>query len=309
MTVPHTRVWGIGLAFVTACISGVAIFVNGYAVKHMPGPGPYTAAKNLVAALCIGAVLVVATARHSSEGWTPPRTRRERLALLVVGVFGGGVAFLLFFEGLSRASSTSAAFIQKTLVVWVAILAVAFLRERLGWPHLVAVATLVAGQALLIGDLRSIGFSSAEWMIFAATLLWAVEVVVAKRLLASLSPLTVGLARMSIGVVVLLGWLAVTGDLTTLVHLTGSQWGWVLLTGVILTGYVVTWFSALARAPAVDVTAVLVFGAIVTAALDGAFRGVPIRGDLVGLVLIGVGTAAVAVWAPRREPGTAVVAT
>jgi len=52
---------------------------------------------------------------------------------------------------------------------------------------------------------------AAEAMILAATLLWAVEVVVAKRLLADLPPLTVGLGRMGLGVVVLLGWLAATG--------------------------------------------------------------------------------------------------
>ena len=56
--------------------------------------------------------------------------RAQWLGLLGVGVIGGSVPFVLFFEGLARAEATQAAFIQKTLVVWVALLAVPLLRER-----------------------------------------------------------------------------------------------------------------------------------------------------------------------------------
>ena len=90
---------------------------------------------------------------------------------------------MLFFEGLARSSSTDAAFVQKTLVVWVAILAVAILGERLSWPHVLAIGTIVVGQALVAGDLRSLHPEAGELMILAATLLWSVEIVVAKRLL------------------------------------------------------------------------------------------------------------------------------
>ena len=54
-------------------------------------------------------------------------------------MIGGSVPFVLFFEGLARAEATQAAFIQKTLVVWVALLAVPLLRERFGVPHALAI--------------------------------------------------------------------------------------------------------------------------------------------------------------------------
>lgn len=306
--IPHTRAWGIGLAGATAVISGFAVFINGYAVKQFDNSSAYTTAKNLVAAACLGALLAAATARRSEDGWTPPRTSVQKLGLLTVGVIGGGLPFLLFFEGLSRATSTDAAFIHKTLVVWVGVLAVLFLRERLGWPHVAAIGAIVAGQALLAKDLSSLRLQSGELMILAATLLWSVEILVAKRLLSSLSPLTVGVSRMGIGVVVLVAWLAVTGQLGAIAGYRGSQWGWVLATGVILTAYVATWYSALARAQAVDVTAVLVFGAVITAALDAAVRGVSVRADLAGLAAIAAGTIVIVVVAVRshessnREP-------
>jgi drug/metabolite transporter (DMT)-like permease len=131
--------------------------------------------------------------------------------------------------------------------------------------------------------------------------------VIAKRLLGSLSALTVGVSRMALGAVVLAGWLAVTGQLGDLLAYSASQWAWVLLTGLLLTGYVATWYAALARAQAVDVTAVLVFGAVVTAALAGLLDGVPLRPDLPGLVLVAAGVAVVALR-PRARPARPVPA-
>jgi drug/metabolite transporter (DMT)-like permease len=298
---PHTRAYGVGLAFVTSLISGVAVYTNGHAVRRFDGSAGFTTAKNIVAAAALGVLLAVVTGRHSRGGWTPPRTRGTRLGLVAVGVVGGSVPFLLFFEGLSRAASTDAAFIHKTLVVWVAVLAVLVLRERLGWPHLAAMAALVAGQALLTDDLAGLGLGSGEALVLAATLMWSVEVVIAKRLLGSLSALTVGVSRMALGAVVLVGWLAVTGQLGDLLAYSASQWAWVLLTGLLLTGYVATWYAALARAQAVDVTAVLVFGSVVTAALAGLLDGVALRPDLPGLVLVAAGVAVVALR-PRARP-------
>jgi drug/metabolite transporter (DMT)-like permease len=208
------------------------------------------------------------------------------------------VPFVLFFEGLSRAQATQAAFIQKTLVVWVAILAVTLLHERLGWPHFAAIALLVAGQAWLVGDAGTVVFRSGEAMIFAATLLWAVEIIVAKKVLMDLDSRLVGAARMALGTVVLLGWVVVSGRADELVSLSGDQWSWVLLTGLILAGYVATWFAALARAQAVDVTAALVFGAVITALLSRWADGVTF--DLGAVVLITAGAILIALPARRR---------
>ena len=80
-----------------------------------------------------------------------PAKRGHWLALLAVAVIGGSVPFVLFFEGLARAEATQAAFIQKTLVVWVALLAVPLLKERFRAPHALAIVLLLVGQAWLAG--------------------------------------------------------------------------------------------------------------------------------------------------------------
>jgi drug/metabolite transporter (DMT)-like permease len=297
MTAPMTRTrrTGILLALGTAAISGVSVFVNADGVRAFGDATAYTTAKNVVSALVL--LAVVGLGSPAGARLTRPRTRGQWAGLLGVGVVGGSVPFVLFFEGLARADSAQAAFLHKTLLVWVAALAVVFLGERLSVVHVLAIALLVVGQVGLLGGLG--GFGTAELMILAATLLWAVEVVVARWLLAGVSSWTVGVARMGLGSVVLVAWVAVRGDLGLLTGMTATQARWVLLTGVLLAGYVATWFAALQRAQAVDVTAVLVLAAPLTALLSNVADGVPLRPQLDWLVVLLAG-GALAVWAAWR---------
>jgi hypothetical protein len=82
-------------------------------------------------------------------------------------------------------------------------------------------------------------------------------------------------------------WAVLRGEVGDLTGLTLSQWGWALLTGAFLSAFVVSWHLALARAQAVDVTAVLVLGAVITALLNAGIRNIDFRP--MGLVLLGCG--------------------
>ena len=221
-----------------------------------------------------------------------------------MGIVGGAIPFVLFFEGLKRASSTDAAFLQKTLVVWVALLAVPLLRERLNAAHIAAIALLVVGQAKLAGGWPTLRADAASILILGATLCWAVEVVIAKQLLPRRSSLTLGAARMGIGVIALIAWVAATGRLHVLTGLDAGAWGWALLTGVLLCAYVAFWFAALARAQAVDVTAVLVGGALVTAALNAIAQGTALRPQASGLAIITIGVALACIATRYSRPAS-----
>lgn len=300
--VPDTLRWGVGLAFGAALISGFSIFINGFAVKQVPDAAIFTTLKNGVAALIlVSLALGVGGARSfralDRSAWT-------RLA--VIGVVGGSVPFLLFFGGLAQASAPSAAFIHKTLFVWVAVLAVPFLGERLGWAQLAALAVLLVGQFIVVPP-DGVAWGTGETMIAAATLLWSIEVVIARRLLAG-SPVSAPVAaagRLGLGMIVLVGFLAVTGRLAPIAALTPVQWAWSLGTGVILAGYVATWYAALKRAPASLVTAVLVVGAPITATITAIGKGaLPDATILVGQGLILAAVAALAVLAVRARTTT-----
>ncbi len=300
-----SRAIGVCFAFVAAIVSGVSVYVNSKGVSHFDDATVYTTAKNAVAGalLVVLAIPVITAAARPGSRAPRPQGRRQWLGLVAIACIGGSIPFVLFFEGLSRATATQAAFLQKTLVIWVALLAVPLLRERIRPVHLATIALVVAGQAWIAGDVGTVTFGSGEAMIFAATILWAVEVILVKRLVVGIDPRTLAASRMALGVVVLGAWIAVSGRASELAGLSAAQWQWATLTGLLLTGYVATWYAALAFAPAIDVTAVLVFGAVITAVLAGTIDGAAV--SVAGIALITAGVALVGVGALRRSTAQA----
>jgi drug/metabolite transporter (DMT)-like permease len=296
---PPARTVGITIAGITALISGFSVFVNSYGVKRFDDPTTYTTAKNLVAAAVIAGVMVSwRLARRPAALPSPDAaqgigTAHRRLAMAAIALIGGSVPFVLFFEGLTRVSSSDAAFIHKTLVAWVAVLGVVLLKERLSPPHYLAIAVILSGYAMLAGGVGLPELGGGELLILVATLCWSVEVVLARSLLRrGVSPFAVSTTRMVGGVTVLMAWAVVRGAVGDLFALSADQWRWAIVTGVFLSCYVITWHHALARAQAVDVTAMLVIGAVVTALLNAGFRDLPLRPA--GLVLLAVGGLVVA---------------
>jgi drug/metabolite transporter (DMT)-like permease len=307
IALPGTVEWGIALAVGAALISGLAIFLNAFAVKQVSDAAVYTTLKNgVAAAVLVGVAFAAGGARDvraiRGRTWIP---------VLAVGIVGGSIPFILFFTGLAQASAQSAAFIQKTLFVWVALLAVVFLGERLGLASIAALAVLLVGQALVLPP-NGVHWGTGETLILAATLLWAVETVLVKRLLADIPSTTMGALRMGIGFVVLTGYLVVSGRTAIVAGLGAGQWSWVLLTGLVLAGYVATWFAALQRAPASVVTSVLVIGAVVTGALSAVSNGQAPTPTVVGgyilIVAAAVGLGGWTLRAARRRVVEASVA-
>lgn len=311
---------GVAVAGITAVMSGISVFVNSYGVHHIPSPSVYTAGKNLVAMLVLGVSALVASAwkgRSMVGGemavrWlaapkqkaADPRSILTWMGLAYVGIVGGGLAFVLFFNGLARTTATPAAFLHDTLVIWVLLLAGPFLHERVAMRNIAAIALLVGGEVALSEGIGHLAWGSGTSLVLAATLLWAVEVVVAKRLLSGIAPATVSLVRMGVGSAALLVYLAATGSLGALFALNRGQVGWVLFTGLLLAGYVGTWMTALSRARAIDVTSILVASALITAALQALAGTQPLAPEWLGLLLIAAGTALVAWRMPRHVMAT-----
>ena len=284
---------GLLLALVAALISGVAVYLNGEAVRRFPSPTVYTTGKNLLAGIVLVAIAIgVRSSGRVQRDVPAPLTARHRWGLVAVAAIGGAIPFVLFFEGLSRATSSDAAFLHKTLVVWVAILAVTVLRERVTGLHIAAVAALMVGQVAIADGVGSLRPGLGEAMILTATICWAIELIVVKRLVVDVAPSTVGAARIGGGSLLLIAWLALTGRLGDLAGLSGSQWAWLVLTGTVLSAFVSVWFAAVARAQVVDVAAVLVPGAVITGLLGLAAGGTVAPIQAVGWLLMVIAVAA-----------------
>ncbi|MDP1629342.1 MAG: DMT family transporter, partial [bacterium] len=136
---------GILFAFLTAIISGFAIFFSGFAVKIIKDPFVLTSSRNIIAAFILCALLSGFKNRQALKALS----RRDWLNLVLIGIVGGSIPFLLFFKGLSMSSPLIGGFIHKTIFIWVSLLAVIFLREKIGKVQWLALGILLLGNYLL----------------------------------------------------------------------------------------------------------------------------------------------------------------
>ncbi|MFA6908447.1 MAG: DMT family transporter [Patescibacteria group bacterium] len=295
----HTLRLGIGLALGTAVISGVSNYVAKISVTIVKNPVVFTTLKNmLVAVLLLGLFLAAAKARDLRG-----RSWKDWLRLVLIGVIGGSVPFVLFFTGLSKTSAVTGSLIHKTLFLWVALLAVPILKERIGRVQCIAFLLLLGG-VFALGGLRGMHLGTGELMIFGATILWAVENIIAKVALRTFSSITVASARMSIGSVILIAYVGMTGGISAATHLDAEQWKWTLLASGLLMGYVITWYTALKHAPATLVSSLLVPASLITSVLTLVFQGSPLASkDLIsgGLFIIAITITALVSKVPPRH--------
>lgn len=263
-----TKTKGVQLALLTALISGFSIFINKFAVGSITPPIAFTAIKNTL----VGVMILSALLFSGKMSKLKDVSKKDKRSLVLIGLIGGALPFYLFFTGLSMIPAINAALIHKTLVLWVALLAVPFLKERMSRLQIVGMLMLF-GSNLFIGGFKGFTFSVGELMVLGATLLWAVENVIAKRVLERVDADLVTFARMGLGSMILLGASSVVapGSLTQAFSLDGTQLMWMVLTAGALLGYVSTWYRALKAAPATTVASVLVASTLVTNVLASMF--------------------------------------
>jgi drug/metabolite transporter (DMT)-like permease len=275
------------LVITTSFISGTNNFLTKIAVTAIKDPIIYTALKNAIVAVFL--VGIVLAAKKLPEIMS--LTRKQSLKLLAIGIVGGSVPFALFFTGLTKTSALNAGLIHKTLFLWVAIMAMPLLKERISMPQWLGIAMIFAAN-LIVGGFTGFKFNHGELMILAATIFWAVENIIAKSALKDISSSVVAASRMAIGSAILFGIVFSLGDASAIFSLDAAGWGWTLLTSALLFGYVITWYTALKYAPATYIAILLVPATLVTNILSALFitHSFTIN-QLISAVLFIIGTA------------------
>lgn len=279
---------GIQFAVVAALISGISIFINKFAVDAIKQPLIFTAVKNSIVAILILGVLL------ATKKWQLVKklSKRQAIFLMLIGIVGGSLPFYLFFTGLAQIPAINAALIQKTLVLWVTLLAIPFLKEKLSKKQIVAILILF-GSNLVIGGFKGFQFSSGEFLVLIATILWAIENILAKKILPKVDPDLVTAARMGFGALILTTFSIFTYPhaLENIIRLNFVQWGWITITAITLFGYVISWYRALKFAPATIVTAILVGSTLITNILSAIFITHVLTPNFIiqlGLVIFGI---------------------
>jgi drug/metabolite transporter (DMT)-like permease len=255
---------GIVLALCAALVSGVSVFINGVAVA-LSDPFVYTTFKNLGALCFVGAIALAFTGiRHFRR-----LSLRQWGMLALIGVVGGSVPFLMFFWGLKLGGAAVSSFIYRSLFLFAGVTGYLILKETPSPRDLAAGFVILAGNALLISGEAAFGLGQA--LVLGATILWAVEYAISRKIMSDVHPQAVMASRMFFGAIVLLGFLAATGSLGALLTTDTVVLGWLAVTSLLLCGFLFTWYNALKNLPLMKAAAIFTLGGIVTAALNAVF--------------------------------------
>ncbi len=271
---------GLLLVFLTALVSGFSIFINKFGVTGI-NPYIFTFAKNiLVTAFVISIILFFKEFNNFKK-----LERQQWLKLILIGFFGGSIPFLLFFKGLQLTAASKAAFIHKTMFVYVIILASIFLKERIKKQLIIGGILLLLGNALLLNFLSS--FNIGDILILIATLFWAIENIISKHALKELNSRTVIFGRMFFGSLFIIFFLLITNQLKVILTLNVQQLSWILLSSIILLLYVITWYTGLKYIRVSVATCVLMLGSFITTSLNYLFLDISLTfAQAIGMFLL-----------------------
>ncbi len=255
---------GYFLVFLTAIISGLSVFINKFGVS-ITNPDVFTGTKNIIVAIFLVCLLILLKdikilKNLSGKDW---------ILLLVIGLVGGSIPFLLFFKGLSLTTAAQGSFLHKTMFLYVALFAFIFLKEKINREFLAGAIFLFSGSALLL-KIIPYSFGKGDLYIVLATLLWAGENVISKHLLRKFSGRLVAWGRMFFGSIFILMFLFATRQVSLMGALSSEQIIWVSITSILLFAYVITWYSGLKYVPVSQAACILLLGSPITTLLSAS---------------------------------------
>lgn len=277
----HKYYQGILLVVATALISGFSIFLNKYGVNNIDAT-LFAGLKNILVGILFVLVILV------SRDWQAIKniTKKQWTKLALVGLLGGSIPFVLFFQGLKLTSAVQAGFIHKTLFLYVAILGIFFLKEKLSTRSIISLVVMIFGLILFL-KIKLFTLNYGDWLILFATLLWSIEIIISKKLLNDLPANIVACSRMLLGGIFIWFFIFWQGGYAQLTSLGFMEWRWVIITALLLFAYVYTFYQGLKYVPAYIATTILTLAVPITALLNlGFFRTALGLGQTIGLIII-----------------------
>lgn len=285
----NKELFGTILALLTAVISGFAIPVNKIFVVDLD-PTVFTA----VRAIIIGIIFLLLS--FATRGFSKENLKANWKYLLFIAVIGGAFAFLLFFTGLKFTTGGRAAFLHKTLPLYVAIFAFILLRERIPKKQIYALIIMLIGTVVLFSAQINPAelWTNPQWgdmLIIGATILWALENVIARKaMINGERNFVVSFARMFFGGIILFGVVLLLGKFDLLFSLSIQQWNNIFVSTAILFGYVLFWYWSIRYINVSKASTLLLLAPVVSLVLGVWWLDEPIPAvQLLGSALILIG--------------------
>ena len=298
----NKEILGTLLAIITALISGVAIVANKIFIVDME-PAVFTAIRALIIGIGFMIIMLLTGNSKKAKRKTGRKISRKTtrkmtwIYLLSIGIIGGAFAFLLFFSGLKLTTGGNAAFLHKTMPLYIAVLAFIFLKEKITGNHIFAMFLMIIGtlsiyMAVIEPSILWLDPSLGNLLVIGATLFWAIETIIAKKVMKDgESNFVVSFARMFIGAIVLFSFIAVTGSIESLLSITQQQILNLSISTAILFAYVFCWYYSIKLISVSKASTLLLLAPVVSMILCTIILGEPITAlQLFGSALILAGS-------------------
>lgn len=266
---------GTTLAFLTAIISGFAIFANKIFIVNLD-PTVFTALRSFIIGLIF---FVLAIAKSNFKIGVMKKFSWKYL--IIIGLVGGGLAFLLFFTGLKLTTSGRAAFLHKTLPLYVTLLAFVFLREKITRKQQIALLLMIIGTCILYFSKTPpsqlwANPSLGDLLVISAVIFWAIENVIAKKVMRMKeSNFVVSFGRMFFGSIFLFSSAIVLGKANLFLTITPEQFYNILFSTAILFGYVLFYYWSLKYINVSKASTILLISPVITLILGVTFLSEP----------------------------------
>jgi drug/metabolite transporter (DMT)-like permease len=279
---------GTMFAIITAIISGIAIPVNKIFIVKLD-PLVFTSIRSII----IGTIFLIISL--SRKEFSNKKMRVNWKSLFAIAMIGGALGFYLYFSGLKLTTAGRAAFLHKTLPLYVAVLAFIFLKEKIDRKLLTAIILMFFGTVILYAGQIKPGEmwqnpSLGDLLVIAATFLWAVENIIAKKVMRDgESNFIVSFSRMFFGGLILFGFLLLSSKFNQL-SLTAEQMINILISTAILFGYVFFWYKSIKLINVSKASAFLLISPVISlligiAAFNEPYNSLQLAGS--ALILLG----------------------
>ncbi len=219
----------------------------------------------------MGSVLLAGMLVTQRQPLMPPRTYWRSLALMgFIGIF---VHMLLQSYALTRTTAVRTGWLIGLIPIWSALLAVVFLREKLGVMKLAGLVVGFLGAAVVVTRGRfdasffALPTTFGDALILVSTLNWAIYTVLGHGTIRGLGAARATAAVMAIGTAMLLPLFVLTRGWREYAHLTPGGIGAVVFLGIGCSGLAyMWWYAALEHIEASKVATLLYLEPLVTLA-------------------------------------------
>lgn len=268
---PHALLLMAGLTLV----SGLSWPIIKIALSEIP-PWTFRSAVPLA-----GSAIMFLVARVARQPLVLPRNRV--LPLVATAMFNVTVWNMTTAYALNLMGSGRAAVLAYTMPLWVALLSLFFLDERLTIRHAVAVGLGAAGIGLLFGSRESSAVGVI--LMLGAAVSWAVAVILMKRIAWNIPNLTFVAWTLFVGALPVVP-VAIVAELSNLKPISS---GVIVATIFMILGpttfFYVAWFRIIILLPAVVATVGMLLSPVISVISGMLFLGEPVGWREVGALL------------------------